>query len=90
MIGYCEYNLALLEIQKSKFNEAIDRLENIITPQNVEFEDLLSRAQYQIGRTHLYFLNDRETAKQHLNAVKEDYPDSQIAKTSLIRKLNTQ
>jgi len=78
-VGYAEYCLAWLEVQKGKYHEAIERLQRSLDTETITDRELGSRSQFMIGRTYFKFLKDKENANQAFAKVLAKYPGTKIA-----------
>ena len=78
-VGYAQYCLAWVEVQKGKYSEAIARLEGSLARGNITDRELAAQTRYLIGKTYLMFLNDGEKAKEAFAKILKDYPDTKIA-----------
>ncbi len=79
-VGYAQYCLAWIEIQKGKYREAIARLERTITAGNVTDRELAARTQFLAGKTYVMFLNDPSRARVVFQSVRSNYPETRIAR----------
>jgi len=79
-VGYAQFCIAWIEIQKGKYIEAIARLERSIAAGNITDRELAARTQYLVGKTYFMFLNDPVRARTAFNAVQSNYPETHIAK----------
>ncbi len=87
-IGYAQYCLAWVEIQKGKYREAIARLEQSQTAGNITDRELAARTQFLVGRTYLLFLSEPASARIAFKKVLTTYSDTEIAQHPYITKLN--
>jgi tetratricopeptide (TPR) repeat protein len=78
-IGYAQYCIAWIEVQKGKYQEAIARLEGSLGKGNITDRELAANTRFLIGNTYQMFLNDSIRARESLGKVQKDYPDSKIA-----------
>ncbi|MDP2983676.1 MAG: tetratricopeptide repeat protein [Candidatus Latescibacter sp.] len=79
-VGYAQYCLAWLEVQKGKYREAITRLEQSLSNESISDRELSARIQLQIGRTYLMFLRDNQKSGEAFRKVLTLYPDTESAK----------
>lgn len=79
-VGYAQYCIAWIEIQKGKYKEAIARLEKSIVAGNITDRELAARILYLEGRTHLMFLDNHTTASAIFQEIRSSYPDTRIGK----------
>jgi tetratricopeptide (TPR) repeat protein len=79
-VGYAEYCLAWIEVQKGKYKEAVARLEKTSGLRNITDRELAARIRYFAGRTNLLFLNDPLRAVSSFRTIQEKYPDTNIAR----------
>lgn len=86
-VGYAQFCLAWLDVQKGKYREAITRLEGSLSKSNITDRELAARTQYFIGRTYLMFLNDSKNAKAAFLKVLLKYPETRITRNPLIAGL---
>ena len=78
-IAYAHYCLAWLEVQKAKYQEAIERLQASLNSNTITDRELASRTQFMIGRTYMLHLHDNEKADQAFIKVLSDYPGTKKA-----------
>ena len=78
-VGYAQYCLAYIEVQKGKYNEAIARLRRSLDSKTITDRELAARTQFMIGSTYLLFLHDNNRAKNAFALVLAQYPDAVIA-----------
>jgi tetratricopeptide (TPR) repeat protein len=79
-VGYAEYCLAWIEVQKRKCREAISRLETSLAKGNITDRELAANTRFLIGNIYQMYLNDPVTARVSFEKVRKDYPESRIAK----------
>jgi tetratricopeptide (TPR) repeat protein len=79
-VGYAQYCLAWVEVQKRKCREAISRLEDSLRKGNITDRELAANTRFLIGNIYQMFLNDPVTARVSFEKVRKDYPESRIAK----------
>jgi len=87
-VGYAQYCIAWVEIQKGKYREAITRLERSLASRNITDRELAARTQYLVVRTYFMFLNDPLHAKAAFQKVRATYPETRIANYPFIASLN--
>jgi len=78
-VGYAEYCLAWIEVQKGEYLDAIERLQRSLDTGTITDRELGSRTQFMIGRTYFKFLNDKENANQAFAKVLAKYPGTKTA-----------
>jgi len=78
-VGYAQYCIAWVEIQKGKYREAITRLERSYAAGSITDRELAARTQYLIGRTYLMFLDDFANARAMFKKILTVYPDTHVA-----------
>ena len=78
-VGYAQYCIAWVEIQKGKYREAITRLERSLASRNITDRELAAKTQFLAGKTHLMYLNDPARARVAFLAVRSNYPETRIA-----------
>ncbi len=79
-MGYAQYCIAWIEIQKGKYRKAIVRLERSIAAWNITDRELAARTLYLEGRTYLMFLDDSANARVEFQKIRSSYPDTRIGK----------
>ncbi len=79
-IGYAQYCIAWVEIQKGKYQEAITRLERSFASGNITDRELAARTLYLEGRTYLMFLDNPSNASALFQKIRTTYPDTRIGK----------
>jgi tetratricopeptide (TPR) repeat protein len=87
-IGYAQYCLAWIEVQKGKYKEAIARLEWSLGKGNITDRELAASTQFMIGNTYFAYLNDPITAKFSFEKVHSIFPDTKIAQHPYVTALN--
>ena len=87
-VGYAQFCIAWVEIQKGKYQDAIARLESSVAKGNITDRELAARTQYLIGRTYLMFLDDPVNAKTAFLKVLSKYPETETARHPYIAGLN--
>jgi len=78
-VGYAEYYLAWLEIQKEKYHGAIKRLQRSLDTKTITDRELSARTQFMIGRIYFNFLHNNEKANKAFVKVLSQYPETKIA-----------
>jgi len=86
-VGYAQYCIAWVEVQKGKYREAIARLEGSLARGNITERELAARTQFLIGRTYVLFLNDPSNARVEFVKVITNYPETEIAKHPYVTAL---
>jgi len=86
-VGYAQYCLAWVEVQKGKYREAIARLERSLALGNITDQELAARIQFLVGRTYLLFLREPASARVAFKKVLATYPDTETAQHPYIAKL---
>jgi tetratricopeptide (TPR) repeat protein len=79
-VGYAQYCIAWVEIQKGQYQGAIARLEQSITAGNITDRELAARTLYLEGRTYLMFLDNHTNASAIFQKIRSIYPDTRIGK----------
>ncbi|MDP2982009.1 MAG: tetratricopeptide repeat protein [Candidatus Latescibacter sp.] len=87
-IGYTQFCLAWLEVQKGKYRDAITRLEGSLVKANITDQELAAQTQLMIGRTYLLFLNNPVNAQLAFKKVRDKYPDTRAAKHPYVKPLD--
>lgn len=85
--AHAQYCMAWLEIQNGQFDQAIARLERMLTEKTCGDSELYARAQFQIGRVYLAFLHDRDSAQDAFRKLLADYPDSDTVQHPFLKPL---
>ena len=83
-VGYAQFCIAWIEIQKGKYIEAIARLERSIAAGNITDRELAVRTQYLVGRTYLFFLDDRTNARIAFHKVLDKFSETKTARHPVI------
>ena len=76
--AYSEYCIAWVEIQKKDYYGAIARLEHILENKTCEDTEMCTKAQFQIGRIYLSYINDWEKAEEPFRKLVANYPNARI------------
>ena len=79
-VGYAQYCIAWVEIQKGKYREAITRLERSVVAGNITDRELAARTLYLEGRTYLMFLDNPTNASALFQKIRTTYPETRIGK----------
>jgi tetratricopeptide (TPR) repeat protein len=87
-VGYAQYCLAWIEIQKGKCREAIARLEEAVGKSNITDRELAANVQFMIGNTYFAYLNDPITANISFEKIHSIFPDTKIAQHPFVTALN--
>ncbi len=72
-VGYAEYCLAWIEVQKGKYKEAVARLEHLIHTTKCPDRELCARAQFDIGKIYLGFMKNKDEGISALKLVVSNY-----------------
>lgn len=78
-VGYAEYCLAWIEVQKGEYRDAIKRLQRSVYESEITDRELRARSEFQIGAIYLLNMNNRESANLIFSDVKENYADTKIS-----------
>lgn len=78
--AWADYGLAVLEIDRDRFQEAIARLQGILEKGYTDDTEVYAYAYYQIGRIYLAFLHKQAQAEAAFQEVLTRYPESTPAK----------
>jgi tetratricopeptide (TPR) repeat protein len=79
-VGYAQFCIAWVEIQRGKYKEAIERLDRSIAAGNITDRELAARTQFLIGKTYLVFINDSVHAQAAFNKIRNVYSDTRTAR----------
>jgi tetratricopeptide (TPR) repeat protein len=90
VIAFSHYGLSWIDVQRGKFQDAIDRLQQTLNQNLYPEKEFCARVQFQIGRIYLVFLHDYAKADQAFRKVLEKYPDSEIINHPFLEKLKGQ
>lgn len=86
-VGYAQYSLAWIEVQRTEFEKAIERLQNILDNKVCEDVEFNAMVLFEIGRIYGAYLNDWEKAHEIFNLVLEQYPGTKVTNHSFITGL---
>ncbi len=75
-VGYAEYCLAWIEVQKGKYKEAVARLEHLIHTTKCPDRELCARAQFDIGKIYTSFLRNKDAGKTAFRTVVQEYANT--------------
>jgi TolA-binding protein len=87
VIAFSRYGLSWIDVQRGKFQDAIDRLQLTLDQKVYADKEFCAKAQFEIGRIYLVFLHNNDKAEQAFRRVLDDYPDAEIIKHPFLEKL---
>lgn len=87
VIAFSRYGLSWIDVQRKKFQDAIDRLQLTLDQKVSADKEFCAKAQFEIGRIYLVFLHNHEKAEQAFRRVLADYPDAEIINHPFLEKL---
>lgn len=77
-VGYSEFCLAWIDVQRRNYNNAIERLEQTLE-KNINDMELNAKVQFEIGRIYSLYLLDYGRAREAFQKVMALYPNSSTA-----------
>jgi len=86
-LAFSRYGLAWVDVQRGKFQQAIERLQLLLDENSYPDKEFCARAQFEIGRIYLVFLHHPEQAGQAFQKVLAHYPDSEVSNHPFLTKL---
>ena len=86
-IAFSNYSLSWLDVQNGNLYEAIERLRKTLDENFYTDEEFCSRAQFQIGRIYLSYLNDHKSAEKEFRVLLDKYPDSEYTNHPFVEHL---
>ncbi|MDZ7401892.1 MAG: tetratricopeptide repeat protein [candidate division KSB1 bacterium] len=87
VVAYSRYGLSWVDVQRGKFQPAIERLQQLLDQKIYSDKEFCARVQFEIGRIYLVFLHQAEQAEQAFRKVLENYPDAEVANHPFLAKL---
>lgn len=87
VLAYSQYCLSWVDVQRGKFQPAIDRLQQLLDQNFYPDKEFCARAQFEIGRIYLVFLHQAEQAEQAFRKVLANYPDAEVANHPFLAKM---
>jgi len=87
VIVFSRYGLSWIDVQRGKFQDAIDRLQLTLDQKVYADKEFCAKAQFEIGRIYLVFLHNQEKAAQAFRKVLAAYPDAEITNHPFLEKL---
>jgi tetratricopeptide (TPR) repeat protein len=88
-IGYAQYCIAWIEVQREKYREAIARLEGALGKGDITDRELAARAQFDIGKIYMSFLHNKQEGIRALQLVVNNYSDTKMYNHPWLEKLKT-
>jgi len=85
--AYSQYCLSWVDVQRGKFQQAIERLQQLLDQNFYPDKEFCARAQFEIGRIYLVFLHQAEQADQAFRKVLANYPDAEVANHPFLAKM---
>ena len=86
-VGYAQYGLAWVDVQKENYENAIIRLENTLNSQVCKDMELNAMMQFAIGKIYGAYLRDWQKAGEFFKLVSERYPNTKIANHPYLKEL---
>ena len=77
-VGYAEYCLAWIEVQKGKYDQAIRRWEHLLNETKCPDRELCARAQFDIGKIYMNCLRNKDAGIRALKVVVRNYPETRM------------
>jgi len=77
-IGFTQFGLAWIDVQREEFDRAIQRLQQTLDSKVCPNREHNAMIQFQIGRIYMNYLNDMEKAREVFKLVLEKYPNTEI------------
>ncbi len=87
VVAFSMYGLSWVDVQRGKFQPAIERLQQLLDRNVYPDKEFCARAQFEIGRIYLVFLHQAEQAEQAFRKVLANYPDAEVANHPFLAKL---
>ena len=79
-VGYAQYCLAWVEVQKGKYREAVSRLEKSFQNGAISDTELKASTLFQMGRIHLKYLQESTLAGNCFARIRADFPETKAAR----------
>src|SRR3990172_1086439 len=86
-VGYAQYGLAWVDVQKENYENAIVRLKNTLNSQVCKDIELNAMMQFAIGRIYGAYLRDWQKAGEFFKLVLEKYPNTKVANHPYVKQL---
>ena len=87
VVAFSRYGLSWVDVQRGKFQPAIDRLQQLLDQNFYADKEFCARAQFEIGRIYLVFLHQPDQAEQAFLKVLANYPDAEVANHPFLAKM---
>lgn len=87
VVAFSRYGLSWVDVQRGKFQPAIERLQQLLDQTFYPDKEFCARAQFEIGRIYLVFLHQAEQAEQAFRKVLANYPDAEVANHPFLAKM---
>jgi hypothetical protein len=86
-VGYAQYCLAWIEVQKGKYDRAISLWEHLINETKCPDRELCARAQFDIGKIYMNYLRNNDAGIKALQTVVRSYRDTKMIVSVIFCKI---
>jgi len=87
-VGYAEYCLAWIEVQKGRYKEAVARLERVRRESKITDSELNASICFQLGRINMKYLKNDTVASGYFKTIHDSYPATKAAHHYFVTGVN--